>query len=70
MTSGRKYHITMISVFTIVALVILGGVAKKFFGMDIMEVIKWACAAVASAGIGGSATIAYEDARQPTTGKK
>jgi hypothetical protein len=60
---GRKFWLTIIGVAAIVLLGIAGQLLKKFAGLD-DSLIKWAMTAIASLIFGGSATIAWEDAKR------
>ena len=62
---GRKYRMTLIGVGVVMAIGVLAAVLKKFAGIDVTDLAKWAMVTVAaSIGLGAGA-IAYEDARRP-----
>lgn len=59
--NSRKFRLTLITVAAVVALAVTSGLLKKFAGIDIGDVVKWAMVTIAGASLGGAATIAYED---------
>lgn len=61
---GRKYQMTMIGVACVLGIGVLTAVLKRFAGIDITELAKWAMVTVtASVGL-GAGSIAYEDAQK------
>lgn len=59
--NSRKFRLTLLTVGVVVALAVGSGLLKKFAGIDISNVVKWAMVTIAGASLGGAATIAYED---------
>ena len=58
---GRKYRMTMIGVCVVLAIGVFSAAMKKFAGLDVGELAKWAMAAVAGTIGLGAGAIAYED---------
>lgn len=66
MMQSRKFVLTLIAIAVVLAITVLAAVLKKYAGLDISEVARWAMITVVSAAGLGEATIAYEDARKAT----
>ena len=65
MLHSRKFILSLIAIAVVLAITVLSAVLKKYAGLDISEVARWAMVTIVSAAGLGGATIAYEDARKP-----
>ena len=69
MFHSRKFNLSLLGVGLVVLVAIIAAVLKKYAGIDIDLVAKWAMGTIASIAISGSGFIAWEDGKKATAGQ-